>query len=87
MCADIRDTSNSQDENGEFELSTHDFIVNSGSEAIFVRTDVGNAEDVRVLVCGTVERFGRLDMYVFIPFKRAGPPTRRALQRMERENG
>src|ERR1700752_1076474 len=35
-----------------------------GAEAIFVRTDVRNDEDVRMLVDQTVNRFGRLDIAV-----------------------
>src|SRR5579862_4304509 len=35
-----------------------------GAEAIFVRTDVRNDEDVRNLVDQTVKRFGRLDVAV-----------------------
>src|SRR5438105_15867585 len=35
-----------------------------GTEAIFVRTDVRNEDDVRNLVDHTVERFGRLDIAV-----------------------
>lgn len=76
VCADIRDTSNSQTENCERELSTHNFILNSGSVALFVRTDVGNAEDVRNLVSRTVEAFGRLDMCVMYPFQSPSPALR-----------
>src|ERR1700736_3057764 len=35
-----------------------------GAEAIFVRTDVRNEDDVRNLVDQTVKRFGRLDIAV-----------------------
>src|SRR5260370_37089241 len=35
-----------------------------GAEAIFVRTDVRNDDDVRKLVDQTVNRFGRLDIAV-----------------------
>jgi len=35
-----------------------------GAEAIFVRTDVRNEDDIRNLVDQTVKRFGRLDMAV-----------------------
>src|SRR6201987_5666875 len=35
-----------------------------GAEAIFVRTDVRNDDDVRILVDQTVKRFGRLDIAV-----------------------
>src|ERR1700752_4699306 len=35
-----------------------------GAEAVFVRTDVRNDEDVRNLVDQTVERFGRLDIAI-----------------------
>jgi NAD(P)-dependent dehydrogenase (short-subunit alcohol dehydrogenase family) len=36
-------------------------VENEGVEAIFVRTDVSNADDVGRLVDGTIARFGRLD--------------------------
>jgi NAD(P)-dependent dehydrogenase (short-subunit alcohol dehydrogenase family) len=36
-------------------------VENDGVEAIFVRTDVSNADDVGRLVDGTIARFGRLD--------------------------
>src|SRR6202451_4625770 len=35
-----------------------------GAEAIFVRTDVRNDDDVRKLVDQTINRFGRLDIAV-----------------------
>ena len=36
-------------------------INSKGGEAFFIRTDVQKAEDVKNMVAGTVEKFGRLD--------------------------
>jgi NAD(P)-dependent dehydrogenase (short-subunit alcohol dehydrogenase family) len=36
----------------------------TGAEAEFIRADVRHEEDVRNLIDGTVERFGRLDIAV-----------------------
>lgn len=41
-----------------------DAIRHEGGEAIFVRTDISNSEEVQVLVNRTVETFGKLD-YAF----------------------
>jgi NAD(P)-dependent dehydrogenase (short-subunit alcohol dehydrogenase family) len=37
-------------------------ITGEGGEALFVRTDVGQSDDIRALVDAAVERFGRLDV-------------------------
>jgi NAD(P)-dependent dehydrogenase (short-subunit alcohol dehydrogenase family) len=44
--------------------ATLDLIRSDGFEASFVRTDVARWDDVDVLVSGTIERFGRLDVMV-----------------------
>src|SRR5271169_1529216 len=47
---------------------TIDLIRAAGGEGLFVKTDVAQAADVRVLVQKTVEKFGRLD----VAFNNAG---------------
>lgn len=39
-----------------------DDIINNGYEALFVKTDVSNSEDVQNLINKTVERWGRIDV-------------------------
>jgi len=39
-------------------------VVDAGGQALFVKTDVGDAASARALVAKTVERFGRLDVLV-----------------------
>ena len=46
------------------EPSTADGITAGGGQALFVRTDVASAADVRGVVAAAVERFGRLDILV-----------------------
>jgi NAD(P)-dependent dehydrogenase (short-subunit alcohol dehydrogenase family) len=41
-----------------------DEILGTGGDAMFVRTDVTSMDDVRALVRGAVERWGRLDVLV-----------------------
>jgi NAD(P)-dependent dehydrogenase (short-subunit alcohol dehydrogenase family) len=48
---------------GAGEAAVHE-ITGAGGEAIFLRCDVGVTEDVRALVEGAAERFGRLDVLV-----------------------
>lgn len=59
VCADLTATARSQE---EAEITTHDRIVRDGGRAIFVQTDVGDAEQVASLVEKTVKEYGRLDM-------------------------
>lgn len=60
VCADLTAIARSQE---EAEITTHDQIVQDGGCAIFVQTDVGNAEQMANLVNATVKEYGRLDMY------------------------
>lgn len=41
-----------------------DNVLKLGAEAIFVRADVGNEDDVKNLVSKTIERFGRIDVLI-----------------------
>lgn len=57
ICADLRETSLNEAEDGALSNSTAELI-----NALFVRTDVSNAQDMRNLVRRTVDEYGRLDM-------------------------
>jgi NAD(P)-dependent dehydrogenase (short-subunit alcohol dehydrogenase family) len=46
----------------ETDANTHEIIQRAGGEAIFVKTDVGKAEDMKGLIEAAVKKFGRLDM-------------------------
>jgi NAD(P)-dependent dehydrogenase (short-subunit alcohol dehydrogenase family) len=46
------------------EQATHEWIVNQGGNAVFVETDVSQAESWETLVSKAIEAYGRLDMYV-----------------------
>lgn len=74
VCADIRrhnplvngeeEEEGEDDESEERALSTHELIEEHDGSAIFVRTDVGNSQDIQRLIQTAVNQFGRLDMYV-----------------------
>ena len=67
VCSDLRPDA-PKDSDG---VPTHETIVKDGGEAIFVKADVGESSEVEALVAAAVEKFGRLDMYVFSsPIKR-----------------
>ena len=44
--------------------ATADAIASTGARALAVRYDVGRADDLRILVDRTMERFGRVDVLV-----------------------
>jgi NAD(P)-dependent dehydrogenase (short-subunit alcohol dehydrogenase family) len=46
----------------EVDINTHESILNSGGQSIFVKTDVAKAKDMESLVEATAAEFGRLDM-------------------------
>ncbi|KAH6664437.1 hypothetical protein B0J14DRAFT_644243 [Halenospora varia] len=48
----------------EDKISTHDAITKEGGEAIYIRCDVGDAEEVELLVHRAVQKYGRLDILV-----------------------
>lgn len=54
----------------EGDEGTVDLIRRAGGRAIFVKTDVASADDVRHMVDRTVHEFGRLDA----AFNNAGAP-------------
>jgi hypothetical protein len=47
---------------GEADANTHELIQKAGRDAIFVKTNVGNANEMKSLVDAAVNAFGRLDM-------------------------
>ncbi|PYH85723.1 NAD(P)-binding protein [Aspergillus uvarum CBS 121591] len=63
VCADLTPTARAQVPS-ETEIATHDLIVQGGGEALFVKTNVGDAGDMERLVQRAVEVFGRLDILV-----------------------
>ena len=63
VVADLRESSRAE---SEADIMTHEQIRKYGGEAEFVKLDVTNAQDVNEVVQQTVEKFGRLDMYVYI---------------------
>jgi len=66
VCADIQPTTRFEQSSDEDETrgATHDRIIEAGGEAIFVRTDVTEAEQVEELVKTAVRTWGRLDVMV-----------------------
>lgn len=70
VCSDIRETSRNETANGdEAHISTHDAIMmKAGGESLFVKCDTSKAEEVEGLVRRVVERFGRVDVYVWSSF-------------------
>lgn len=58
VCSDLRADA-PKDSDG---ISTTDAILKNGGEAVFVKTDVGEASEIEALVAAAVEKFGRLDM-------------------------
>jgi NAD(P)-dependent dehydrogenase (short-subunit alcohol dehydrogenase family) len=66
VCADLQPTTRFEQSSDEDETrgTTHDRIIESGGEAIFVRTDVTDAEQVEELVKTAVRTWGRLDVMV-----------------------
>ena len=63
VCADTEPTADSDSGSGGDD-ATHDVILKSGCNALFVATNVGYSQEVENLVRMTVSHYGRLDMYV-----------------------
>lgn len=66
VCADLQPTTRFEQSSDEDETrgTTHDRIIEAGGEAIFVRADVTDAEQVEELVKTAVRTWGRLDVMV-----------------------
>jgi NAD(P)-dependent dehydrogenase (short-subunit alcohol dehydrogenase family) len=62
VCADLRRAP--RPEGYDSEESTDELIVANGGEAIFVETDITQADSVDALVAAAVGEFGRLDVVV-----------------------
>lgn len=56
VCADLKPVGQGE------ELATHEWISQKGGKAIFVETDVSEAESWKALIAKTVETYGKLDM-------------------------
>jgi NAD(P)-dependent dehydrogenase (short-subunit alcohol dehydrogenase family) len=63
VCADLRPEAR-LDIAGEGEVNTDELIRREGGKVVFVRCDVGKAEDWQMVVGRCVEEWGRVDMYV-----------------------
>ncbi|KAI4753739.1 NAD(P)-binding protein [Aureobasidium sp. EXF-3400] len=63
VCADTEPTADSDSDSGGDE-ATHNVILNSGCNALFVATNVGCSQEVENLVRTTVSHYGRLDIFV-----------------------
>ncbi|CAI7614027.1 unnamed protein product [Penicillium manginii] len=61
VCADLTATARSQE---EATITTHALIIQNGGSAIFVRTDVSDATQMKNLIHSTVQEYGRLDILV-----------------------
>jgi len=66
VCADTGPTADSDSESGDDD-ATHNVILKSGGNGMFVATNVGCSQEVENLVRVTVSHYGRLDMYVQSP--------------------
>jgi NAD(P)-dependent dehydrogenase (short-subunit alcohol dehydrogenase family) len=64
VCADLKPTARPEVPE-EAEIETHELIKKEGGRAIFVRTDVGDSEQMQSLIEVAVKEFGRVDMYIF----------------------
>ena len=65
VCADTDPTTDSDSDSADD--ATHNVILQSGGNALFVSTNVRCSQEVENLVQTTVSHYGRLDMYVQSP--------------------
>lgn len=77
VCSDLNPSARQQVPT-ETDIDTHDLISKGGGEAIFVKADAGDAQDMQNLIAKAVERFHRVDVMVnnagiSIESKRPGP--------------
>lgn len=68
VCADIRETSTHEAEDGAFGDTTAELV-----DGLYVRTDVSNSHDMQNLIRRVVDGYGRLDMCVWTVLIRTGP--------------
>lgn len=61
VCSDVH-SSAKNDIEAESPIATHDAIAEEGGCSVFVKADVGEAQEVEKLVEEAVTKFGRLDM-------------------------
>ncbi|KAH0010556.1 hypothetical protein KCU80_g21002, partial [Aureobasidium melanogenum] len=62
VCADIDSTTDSDSDSADD--ATHNVILKSGSNALFVNTNMKCSQEVENLVQTTVSHYGRLDIFV-----------------------
>lgn len=61
VCADLRPHAR-EEVPEEVAIPTHELIVQQKGQAVFVKTDVGEAADMESLVKKAVETYGRVDV-------------------------
>jgi NAD(P)-dependent dehydrogenase (short-subunit alcohol dehydrogenase family) len=61
VCTDLQQNARAEVPE-EAEIATHDLIQQQRGAAIFVETDVAEAEQVEKLIQATVKHYGRLDV-------------------------
>ncbi|KAK2763119.1 hypothetical protein FQN54_009754 [Arachnomyces sp. PD_36] len=64
VCADLRPTIDTERTGGDPEIATHEVIQQRGGQAIFVKSDVTQSDQVAAVIAKAVERFGQLDIMV-----------------------
>lgn len=62
VCSDLRPNAR-MDIAGEASVETHQQIVRSGGDAIFVQCNVASAVEWEALIKATAQAYGRLDVY------------------------
>lgn len=62
VCSDLRSSAR-MDIAGEAAIDTHQQIISSGGDAIFVKCDVGSAVEMEALIKAAALHYGRVDVY------------------------
>lgn len=75
VCSDINQSAREQGYEDNLSISTEQAIQDMGGEAIYVKCDVSDVEQVKHMVQAAVDKFGRLDIMVNNAgvFTRMGP--------------
>jgi NAD(P)-dependent dehydrogenase (short-subunit alcohol dehydrogenase family) len=64
VCSDIRREADAKGFEEDMKLPTDEVIRNAGGQSHYLKCDVTKLDDVKALVKGTVDKFGRLDVLV-----------------------
>lgn len=62
VCTDLRPTIDPERSGGDPEPATHEVIQQQGGQAIFVKSDVTQGDQVAAVIAKAVEQFGKIDM-------------------------